>query len=165
MWVDANSVFNPLLDPAKSQVADKIGFALVPAGPGGQHPGFGTHALAIFSGSKNKGPAWYFIQWATSAENALRAQLKGVPAARKSPWANKTVQEDKTYAELRDITLKTMELPKLSSFSPPWVAVSQIRDIIGVVVVTSIQNGDVKTALASAQDQIQALRKKTGEIK
>jgi multiple sugar transport system substrate-binding protein len=161
MWVDANSVFNPLLDPAKSQVADKTAFAVFPNGPGGRHPGFGTHALAIFPKSQNKGPAWYFIQWAAGAEMSLTEQLQGVPSARKSPWASEQVQKDQRYAQLRDITLKTMQLDKLSSFSPPWVAVGEVRDIIGVVVVVAIQGGDVKAALEEAARQIQEVRKKT----
>lgn len=161
MWIDANSVMNPLLDPSKSEVADKTAFAMMPAGAGGRQPGFGTHGLAIFPGSKNKGAAWFFIEWAMSRENALRAQLIGVPSARKSPWANPEVQKNQRYAQLRAVTLETMQLPHLSPFSPPWVAVSQIRDIVGSAIDTAIRGGNVKAALEAAVQQIQAVRRQT----
>ncbi len=164
MWVDANSVMNPLLDATRSQVADKTAFAVMPAGSAGRRPGFGTHGLSIFSGSKNKEAAFLFIEWAMNKENALRAQLIGVPSARRSPWTDPKVQEDTVYAQLRETTVETNELTTLSSFSPPWVAVGQIRDIIGQVVATSIQGGDVANALQDAQNQIQDLRRKTENV-
>jgi multiple sugar transport system substrate-binding protein len=164
MWIDANSVMNPLLDPTKSQVADKTAFAVMPAGEDGQRPGFGTHGLSIFTGSAHKEAAYLFIEWAMSKQNALNAQLIGVPSARRSPWSAPEVQKDTTYAQLRDITVKTMDLPTLSSFSPPWVAVGQIRDIIGQAIVASIQGDDVAQALQTATDQIQEVRRKTEKV-
>jgi multiple sugar transport system substrate-binding protein len=165
MWVDANSVMNPLLDPTKSQVADKVGFALFPQGPAGRIPGFDALGIAIAPASHNKGAAWYFIQWATNAQNSVNAQLRGVPSARLSAWQSPEVQKDRTYAELRDVTEQAMALKDHSSFGSPWVAVPEIRTIVGSAVVASIQNGDINAALVTATDQIQALRRKTGEIK
>ncbi len=163
MWVDANSVMNPLLDPTKSQVADKTGFAMFPAGPAGRIPGFDAMGLAIAAHSQNKGAAWYFIEWATNKQNNLNAQLLGVPSARLSPWKSPEVMKDTTYAELRDATEQSMALPQHSSFGSPWVAVPEIRTIVGSAVAVAIQDGDVKAALATAQQQIQDVRKKSGE--
>jgi multiple sugar transport system substrate-binding protein len=58
----------PVADPAKSQVADKVVFAMVPAGPRGLYPGVGSHALGIPVGSRKKEAAWEFIKWAVGKE-------------------------------------------------------------------------------------------------
>jgi hypothetical protein len=41
--------------------------------------------------------------------------------------------------------------------------VPEIRTIVGSAVAVAIQDGDVKAALATAQQQIQDVRKKSGE--
>ena len=161
MWLDANATMPPLLDPAKSQVAGKTGFALMPRGASGRIPGFNSPGLAIYSGSQNKGPAWYFILWATNAANNLNAQLNGVPTPRLSAWQSKQVTADEKFAELRDVTLKTMQLEKLSSYNAPFVAVPEIREIFGAAMSTAIQGGDIPQALSTAVTQIQAVRRKT----
>ena len=56
----------PLVDPAKSQVANKVKFAMVPAGPKGLFPGVGSHGLGIPVGAKQKEAAWEFLKWALS---------------------------------------------------------------------------------------------------
>jgi multiple sugar transport system substrate-binding protein len=165
MELDVNATMPPLLDETKSQVADKTGFALIPAGPGGARvPGFDSPGYAIYSGSENKGPAWYFILWATNAENNLNAQLNGVPTPRNSAWAAPEVQADTKFAGLRDATLKTLQLPRLSTYSPPFLAVPQIRAIFGAAMTEALSGGDIPAALQKAQDEIQEVRRKTGEI-
>lgn len=64
-------------DPAKSKVAGKVGYALLPAGPGGStYSGLWTWALGMSSATKNKGAAWLFIQWATSPRTLLNATVE-----------------------------------------------------------------------------------------
>ena len=164
MWIDANSLVPPLLDAAKSQVADKVSYAMFPKGPGGRKPGFGGWHLAIHPSSQSKGPAWYFIQWATNKANTLKAQLKGVPTARFSAWQSEEIRRDARYADLNNATLETLKLKGLPSFGPPWVAIGEIRDIIGAVVVTAIEGGDIKATAENAVQQIQAVRKRTDDL-
>lgn len=165
MWIDVNDTMPPLLDAAKSPMADRTGFAVIPAGPKGRMPGFDSAGLAMYSSSDNKGAAWYFMLWATNAENDLNAQLHGVPSPRLSAWQAEEVLKDTRFAELRGATLETMQLPQLSYFNPPFVAVPEIRAIFGVAMTTALSGGDVRAALEKAEADIQAVRKKTGEIR
>lgn len=163
-WTDSNIFFATLLDPAKSPVADKFGFAMLPAGPGGRKPAGGGWFLSIYSKSKSKEAAWQFIQWATNKENALKAQLASIPTARLSAWNADAFKKQDKAPELTKATLDSLNLKGTPSWGPPFVAVGEIRDVLGAAVVTAIEGGDVKAAAGKANEQIQAIRKKTEGI-
>ena len=74
-YTDASSLFTNATDPAKSQVADKVGFAPFPAGPEGTKPyNITSWALGIGANSEKKDAAWEFIKWAESKEMVLKLQ-------------------------------------------------------------------------------------------
>jgi len=85
MMLDALGVLSAALDKKQSQVADKVSFALPPAGPAGFKPQIAAHALQIPAGVKDKGPGWEFIKWATSKEilrkEAMEKSHLAVPRA------------------------------------------------------------------------------------
>jgi multiple sugar transport system substrate-binding protein len=63
-------------DPDKSKVAGKVGYALLPVGPGGKtHSGLFTWALGLSRATKNKEAAWLFLQWATAPHTLLNATV------------------------------------------------------------------------------------------
>ena len=63
-------------DPQKSKVAGKVGYTLIPAGPGGKtQAGLYTWALGLSKATKNKEAAWLFLQWATSPRTLLNATV------------------------------------------------------------------------------------------
>ncbi len=160
-WTDSNIFMATLLDPSKSAVADKIGFAMLPAGPGGRKPAGGGWYLSIYAKSQHKPAAWLFIQWAISKENALKAQLAAIPTARLSAWNSEEFKKRDKSPELTRATLDSLKLKDTPSWGPPFVAVGEIRDVLGAAVVTAIEGGDIKAAAAKADEQIQAIRKKT----
>jgi multiple sugar transport system substrate-binding protein len=60
----------------KSKVAGKVGYALLPTGPGGKpYAGLWTWALGINSATPSKEAAWLFLQWATAPRTLLNATL------------------------------------------------------------------------------------------
>jgi multiple sugar transport system substrate-binding protein len=161
MWTDSNIFAAGLLDPQQSSVTEQVGFAMFPEGPGGRKPAGGGWYLALSSMSKNKGPGWYFIQWAISKENTLKAQLAGIPTARLSAWEADEFKANDKNPDLTKATLDSLQLEDTPSWGPPWVAVGEIRDVIGAVVIDAIQGKDVAAAAAQADAQIQAIREKT----
>ena len=71
-------------DPKKSKVAGKVGYALLPVGPGGKtYAGLWTWALGISKAAQEQGSAWLFVQWATAPRSLLShrrlPQLQSVP--------------------------------------------------------------------------------------
>ena len=77
----------------KSQVAGKVGYAMPPGGHPQLAAGF---ALSIAAGSKNKVPAYLFIQWLNSQETSLRARAAALRAARpvpRQPFRQRGIQE------------------------------------------------------------------------
>lgn len=163
MWIDGSDHVAPLYDAKQSQVADKIGVSMFPEGPAGRKPAGGSWYYSIYSKSKNKGPGWYFIQWALGKEISLRALLRGLPPARISPWESEAFRKQDKHPDLTKTIIETMKLKDTPSYGPPWTAVGEIRDLIGAVVVTAIEGGDIKAAADKLQTQIQAVREKSGE--
>lgn len=155
-YTDANSIFANLLDPAKSQVADKTGVVVFPAGPKGQNMYSVTSwGLSMPSSAKNKDAAWEFIKWATSKDTTLKTQSQGaVPGARKSVW---DTPEGKAKFPA-DWVAATQASSNGRPYDRPLVTqVGKARDIIGSVIVTSIEGGDVAAAAKQANAEFQAL--------
>lgn len=160
-WTDSNIFFAPLVDPKKSPVFDKFGFAMFPAGAAGRKPAGGGWFLSIYQKSKQKEAAWYFIQWAISKDNTLKAQLAAIPTGRVSAWASEEFKKADKVPDLTKATLDTLKLQGTPSWGPPFVAVGEIRDVLGGVVVTAIEGGDVKASGQKANEQIKLIRAKT----
>jgi sorbitol/mannitol transport system substrate-binding protein len=67
MWIDATVAASFVTNPAESQVADKVGFALAPdTGLGKRGNWLWAWSLAIPAGSQKAEAAQKFISWATS---------------------------------------------------------------------------------------------------
>jgi multiple sugar transport system substrate-binding protein len=161
-WIDSNIFYASLLDPKKSQVADKIGFAMLPEGSGGRKPAGGGWYLSIYPKSEHKDAAWYFIQWAVNKANTLGAHVAGIPTARLSAWSSDQFKETDIAPELTQATLQSLQLKNTPSWGPPFVAVGEVRDVIGALVVTAIQgSNDLQSAADAAVTQVQAIRTKT----
>jgi multiple sugar transport system substrate-binding protein len=156
LYTDADSIFQNMLDPTKSTVADKTGVAPFPAGPKGSHMYSVTSwGLSIPAGSKKKDAAWEFVKWATGKETTLKTQSAGaVPGARTSVWENP--QGAGKFPPDWIATAKASA--KGQSYDRPLVVqVGKARDIIGSVIVGAIEGQDVETAARSANQQFQAL--------
>jgi multiple sugar transport system substrate-binding protein len=96
MIADADFFAATYEDSSKSKVAGKVGYALIPAGPGGKsYSALWTWALGMSKATKNKEAAWYFIQWATSARTLLNAtvEFRNYNPSRGSVMNNAQVQK------------------------------------------------------------------------
>ena len=154
MIYDAN-VFKSLYEnPKESKVAGKVGYAVIPAGPGGKRlPHVSNWSLSI---SKNSPPdrqkaAWLFIQWATNKENCLGALLSGVPSGRASSWKAKEYKAKDAHPDWTASTMKSFEIGQ-PQWNPPVINVPEIRDITGQVIVDAIDGKDVAASAKKAAD-------------
>lgn len=151
MWVDGIGFAAPLEDKTRSRVAGKVGYAVVPRGPGPDHHCalFGA-GYGIPEASRKKGPAWYYIQWALSKPMQLRmlADGRGVPA-RSSPFRNEEAIAGSHFPREFFRTLEASARIARAGL-PEIVPVTQFRDTIGSALTNTISGADVATELRRA---------------
>jgi multiple sugar transport system substrate-binding protein len=160
MFIDAEDIASQFEDKEKSKVAGKVGYTLVPAGPGGLYTSMFCSAMAISALSRNKEAAYLFIQWATNKENSVREFVAGEGGARASTWNNPEVKAkqkmpDDWYTAFRE----SLKIGR-SAF-PDIVDVTQYRDIIGVAIQKAIEGAKSEVVLAQAHKEFQELLNQT----
>ncbi len=72
MWLDGIGFAQPLEDPTKSRIVGKVGYGVMPAGPKQQVSALFGDGEGISTFSKKKGPAWFYLQWASNKANQTR---------------------------------------------------------------------------------------------
>ncbi|MBY8874899.1 sugar ABC transporter substrate-binding protein [Micromonospora sp. PLK6-60] len=153
-YTEANSLYKNATDPAKSKVADTVGFAPFPAGPAGSKPyNIPSWALGVNDSSENKSNAWKFIEWATGKEQTLALQKAGVPSARTSVWEN----PEGTAGYPKDLVEAITESGKagVAHDRPVVVKVAQAREIVGQPIVDAIAGKDAEAAADTANEAFQ----------
>lgn len=158
MWTDASVFYGQIVDPAKTQIpAADIGVAQLPRGPKGDSPFIVVSwGMAMSSASKNKDAAKQFLDWATSKELAIEGMLSNITMARDSAWADAEVRKimNPGLVETQAHAAKNgypYDRPFMSS-------VGQARDLIGEVIIESINTKGTSAKLALlAQEKVKAV--------
>lgn len=155
-YTEADSLYKNATDPAKSKVADSVGFAPFPAGPAGSRAyNVPSWALGINAASPNQTNAWKFINWATSKAMTLEIQKAGVPGARASVWSDP--DGISTYPKDLASAIAVSTKHGIGHDRPLVIKVPQARDIVGAPIVAAITGGDVNSAADSANTAFQQL--------
>jgi multiple sugar transport system substrate-binding protein len=155
-YTDADSIFSNVSDPSKSTVADKVGYAVFPAGTAGaQHYNVTSWGLAVNKNSKNLDAAFEFVKWATSEKVVAETQAKGNPGARQSVWNSADALKG-FPADLGPV-IKESAKSGVDHDRPTVVDVGQARDIVGNIAQAAIAGQDVKAAADKAEQDFQAL--------
>jgi len=149
-----------LEDAAKSQVAGKVGYALFPAGPAGRRPTLEVGSIAISSKSKKKEAAYLLAQWLTNRERAVRFLSKGIPVPRVSAWKDPRFLSQMPHKDWIEVSQKSLEIAD-AGYNPPVVAVSEVRDEVGAVIVSAILGENVKAAADKAAAEMAKIIEKT----
>lgn len=158
MYTDASTFLPQVIDPKESKVADKAGFAKMPAGPAGDFQTFNGWALGISPFSQKQNAAWYFVQWATSPEMVERLTEKNIAGARESVEFGDAYPDDWVQAFTESLPEAVPQLPKV-------VPVPEVRDAIGTSIVAAIQGEPVEPAVqASAQQFNQIVESAGGNV-
>ena len=150
MWWDGIGFSAPLLDAKASKVVEKVGFAVVPAGPGGHWTCTYIDAIGIPKQAKNKKAAWYYAQWATGKTmfNEVLRTGSGTPP-RASPYLRTDIiKSSKFPQQWFDTTLESLKIAR--SGLPVIVPVTEFRDTIGVGLTNIVGGGDPATEMKKA---------------
>lgn len=165
-YIDAHSSASVLMNPEKSKVVGKVGFARWPKGPNGKCPtsiwNWGFPINAALS-DKAKKATWLFISWATSAETQARTSWKSTGPAKRSGINRTSLWRSAEFADAMKgaghnfigAALESLEQDTDVEWRPrvpQWPA-------IGETMATSIQSALVgqkksKEALDEAQNRI-----------
>jgi multiple sugar transport system substrate-binding protein len=153
MYLDSTSIAGLVNDPAKSQIAGKVSYALHPKGVrrSSQSGGLG---LAIPRNAKNADAAFLLMQWLTS-----KAQDKAVTRAGGAPMRNSTLADAELVRQYPEfITFR--EALKYSN--PDWRPIISVWDRINVqalgVGISEALTGR-KTAEAALKDVVPVVEK------
>ena len=160
MFIDVNARIFYFEDPSKSQVVGKVGYAMFPAGPTTQRPTMEVASMGISSKSKKKEAAYLFVQWTASKDVGLKILQKGVPVPRASAWKDPRFLNEQKHKDWVEASLKSMEIAD-TSYNPPVIAVSEVRDAVGEAIVSSILGENVKAAADKANIEMAKIMEKT----
>jgi multiple sugar transport system substrate-binding protein len=160
MYFDGVNFASQFEDKEKSKIAGNVGYAVLPAGPGGHFSPIFGNAVAVSSQSKVPGPAYFFAQWATSKQSAVKELLAGTGSARTSVWNDPEVKaKAKMPADWSQAYVDSLKIGRLGL--PEIVGVTEYRDIIGVAIQKAIEGAKSAEVLGAAQKEFQEVLDKT----
>jgi multiple sugar transport system substrate-binding protein len=161
MWLDGIGFAQPLEDPTKSRIVGKVGYGVVPPGPKAQVSALFADGEGISTYSKKKGPAWYYIQWASNKGNQTRMlqAAAGAPVRNSAYTAAQASSDFKAPKEWVECMLKSAAIaqPGLPIISP----VTEFRDVFGVALTNMINGADPAAELKRATAEFQPVLDKS----
>ena len=150
MWLDGSGFAPSLEDPKRSRLVGKVGYGVIPPGPRAQvSPTFGD-GIGISASSTKKGPAWYYLLWATGKQMQARMLATGSGAAvRRSAYADAEARKALRVPQAwLDAVSDSLAIAKPGL--PSIVAVNEFRDVFGIALSNMLTGADVKTELDKA---------------
>ena len=163
MWWDGIGFSAPLVDPVKSKIVGKVGFAPCPAGPKAQHSAVFVDAIGVPTASRNKTAAWLYCQWATSKtifQDILRTG-SGTPPRSSSYQVADVVKNSTFQQDWFDTTLASLKIAR--SGLPEIVPVTEFRDNLGVALTNIIGGADPAGELRRATETFRPVLAKANE--
>lgn len=152
LCTDADSIWNSFCGP-ETDIYENAGFALSPTNATWNICAWG---LGISANSPNLEAAKAFVKWAAGVDMVKYIQTAGISSARNSAW-NDPACTANYPAELLAAIQQGNEIATKAYDRPMTTSVAQARDIIGVVITTAIEGGDVKAAADKANADFQRI--------
>ena len=160
IYMDGVNFASQFEDAAKSKVVGKVGYAVLPSGPGGHFSPIYITGMAVNAQSRNKEAAYLFTQWATNKTNMVRELMAGVGVGRTSTWDSPDVKaKPKMPADWYQAYQASLKIGRQGL--PEIVGVTEYRDIIGVAIQKAIEGAPAAQVLAQAQKEFQDLLNRT----
>lgn len=153
MWTDASVFYGQVVDPTKTQIpAENVGVAQLPAGPKDDSPFIVTSwGMSVSNSTKNKDAAITFLNWANSKELAIKGMLSNITMARNSAWLDPGVQ---SLMNPGLIATQAHAAQNGFPFDRPFMSsVGKARDLIGEVIIESINTKGTSPQLQSMADE------------
>jgi len=157
---EANLFASVYEDPKQSKVADDVGYALTPLGPGGKRAAAAwVWSMSMNSASAHKDAAWLFLEWVTSKPVMVKMHLAGnMNPVRQSAWKDPELAAQveswgETPGQYRQVTEEESKVAAVRF--PPHPELTRMLDRWAEAVQQSyFDNGNVRENLCAAQDAI-----------
>ena len=149
---DADAIWQSFSGP-DTDIADVAGYAVSPHMSTWSVCSWG---LGISAGSENKEAAAEFMKWAAGVDMTKYAQTAGISSARNSAWEDPACTANYP-ADLLAAIQEGNALATKSYDRPLTTSVAAARDVIGSVITTAIEGGDVQAAADKANVEFQAI--------
>ena len=161
MWLDGIGFAQPLEDPTKSRIVGKVGYGVMPAGPKQQVSALFGDGDGISTFSKKKGPAWFYLQWASNKANQTRVlqAAAGAPVRNSAYAAAQSSSDFKAPKEWVECMLTSARIaqPGLPVIAP----VTEFRDVFGIALTNMINGADPGSELKKATAEFQPILDKS----
>ena len=147
-------------DPATSDLAGGIGYALPPVGPTGERqPNLWTWSVVMNSRARDRDTAWRFVEWATGAEFLHRSTFEGnMNPTRRSIWDDERFRaHTASWGAFHEVarTLIEHEAAVLVTPAPNYLAIA--TRWVEALLDAFAGRADVEEALVAAAADIDAL--------
>src|SRR6478609_4960495 len=161
MWLDGIGFAQPLEDPTKSRIVGKVGYGVMPAGPKQQVSALFADGEGISTFSKKKGPAWFYLQWASNKANQTRMlqAAAGAPVRTSAYAAAQASSDFKSPKEWVECMLTSAKIAQPGL--PIIAAVTEFRDVFGVALSNMLNGADPATELRKATADFQPVLDKS----
>ena len=160
MWLDGIGFAQLLEDPTKSRIVGKVGYGVMPTGPGQQVSALFADGEGISTYSKKKGPSWFYIQWASNKANQTRMlQAAAGAPVRTSAYAAAQASGDFGTEAMGRVhaCVGKIAQPGLPVISP----VIEFRDTFGIALTNMINGADPASELKKATAEFQPVLDKS----
>jgi multiple sugar transport system substrate-binding protein len=161
MWLDGIGFAQPLEDPTKSRIVGKVGYGVMPAGPKHQVSALFADGEGVATYSKKKGPAWFYLQWASNKANQTRMlqAAAGAPVRTSAYAAAQASSDFKSPKEWVECMLTSAKIAQPGL--PIIAAVTEFRDTFGIALTNMINGADPAAELKRATAEFQPVLDKT----
>jgi multiple sugar transport system substrate-binding protein len=157
MWLDGVGWAPPLENPNSSRIVGKIGYSVVPKGPGGQFSATYGDGIGAAQASTKKEAGYLYCQWAVSKIMGARLLQAGGGV----PFRNSILNDEAVRAGVKmpagwlDSVIGSAKVSKLGL--PVVVPVAEFRDIVGAAVTATLSGADPAAELKKATDQFRPI--------
>jgi multiple sugar transport system substrate-binding protein len=158
MYIEGSSIY-PLIEDARSRIAERVGYAQFPSGPAGFGATVAVRGLAIAKQSVAPEAAWLFMEWASGPEMVRKALMHGVLVGRESAWKDR-VARGEVPSDLAESLQQAGRTGRVD-WLPPLVAVTSAREVVGRVITAALQGGNIREAADRANLELEEIISKT----
>ncbi|GAI17364.1 unnamed protein product [marine sediment metagenome] len=151
-------------DPETSKVVGKWAASTMPAGPVGRFQHMNTNMIGISKYSRNKEPAWLYLQWLNNKENTVKLLQGGYSVVRASAWKHPDFKPSlvgESWAEVM-----CMVHQKGRDYCRPLVlSVGAVRAEIGRIIEAAIEGEPLQPIADKVVEKIRKITEKDGSDK